>query len=223
MRRGLWLLAPLLVANVVGAALAQSRVYVLNGVPYRFPAAHAAGVLTAASDTGDLEWASLASSSEWPSNLVVFSPTGSCPTGWTEYTDARGRAIVGLVSGGTSTATVGTALSNSENRAVGQHTHGVTDSGHTHAQDPHTHSVNDPGHSHGGSVSTASASIASDGNEPVSVHSGTTTTSSDGIGVGINDATASNVSATANVTLANAGSVAGTNAPYIQLLACRTP
>lgn len=217
------LLLTLLIAATAAAAWAQSRVDVLNGVAYRWPTVHAAGVLTAADENGTLAWSSVAAASDWPSDMVVFSPTGSCPPGWTEYTDARGRAIVGLVAGGTNEATVGTALGNLEHRTVGQHDHAVTDPGHTHLQDPHGHAVSDPGHQHGGALSTASASIDATGNDGVAVHSGTTTTSLDGIGVSVNSATATNVSASAEVTVANAGSVGGTNAPYLQLKACRTP
>lgn len=57
-----------------------------------------------------------------PSGMVMFSTSGSCPSGWTEYTSARGRVIVGLPSGGTNGGTVGTAYTNVENRT---HTHTV--------------------------------------------------------------------------------------------------
>jgi len=50
-----------------------------------------------------------------------------CPSGWTEFTSAQGRYIVGNPSGGTLAATVGTALTNSENRATGSHTHPIQD------------------------------------------------------------------------------------------------
>lgn len=70
-----------------------------------------------------------------PTSAVAFFNLASCPSGWTEYTTGRGRYLVGLPSGGTLGATVGTALSNLENRPVGQHTHGVTDPGHDHGTD----------------------------------------------------------------------------------------
>src|SRR3989344_434292 len=66
------------------------------------------------------------------SGAVMFFNLSSCPSGWTEFTDARGRYLVGLPSGGTLGDTTGTALTNLENRAVGQHGHPVSDSGHTH-------------------------------------------------------------------------------------------
>ena len=67
-----------------------------------------------------------------PSGAVMFFDLASCPTDWTEVTDARGRYLVGLPSGGSLNATVGTALTDQENRATGNHTHGVTDPGHIH-------------------------------------------------------------------------------------------
>jgi len=45
---------------------------------------------------------------------------GPCPSGWTEYTAAQGRVIVGVPAGGTVGATVGTALTDREDRT---HTH----------------------------------------------------------------------------------------------------
>ena len=54
-----------------------------------------------------------------PSGAVSFFNLDTCPTGWTALTEAQGRYLVGLPSGGTRAATVGTALSNTENRAVG--------------------------------------------------------------------------------------------------------
>ena len=57
---------------------------------------------------------------------------GPCPSGYSEYTTAQGRYVVGLVAGGTLEATVGDDLANRENRAVGQHDHPVTDPGHSH-------------------------------------------------------------------------------------------
>ena len=58
-----------------------------------------------------------------PPGGIIFQ-TGECWTGWTEYTPARGRFVVGLVNGGTEAGTVGAALSDRESRATGAHTHG---------------------------------------------------------------------------------------------------
>ena len=103
------------------------------------PAAAAAnnGTLYFATDTEDLSydnggtWVQITAS--LPPGAIAFF-AGACPTGWTEYTSARGRYIVGTPSGGTNGATVGTALSNSEDRAVGQHNHAITDPNHSHTR-----------------------------------------------------------------------------------------
>lgn len=71
-----------------------------------------------------------------PANTVVFYNGTSCPTGWAELTGARGRTVVGLPSGGTNAGTVGTALTNLEDRT---HTH--TGPSHTHTGPSHTHTV----------------------------------------------------------------------------------
>jgi hypothetical protein len=49
-----------------------------------------------------------------PSGAVMFFDLASCPDGWTELTDARGRYIIGLQQGGTLKGTQGTALNNLE-------------------------------------------------------------------------------------------------------------
>jgi len=125
-----------------------------------------------------------------PPGAVMAFNLASCPTGWSELTSARGRYIVGLPSGGTLAGTAGTALSNTENRAVGQHNHGITDPGHSHAQQPQT-------------LLGIAGGIISTNTGPVLQTGGTTST------------------ATTGITINNAGSVAGTNAPYLQLLICQ--
>lgn len=70
-------------------------------------------------------------------NLIAYFPATSCPSGWAEYTAARGLYVVGRVAGGTVASAVGTALSDLENRATGQHTHTITDPGHHHAIEYH--------------------------------------------------------------------------------------
>jgi hypothetical protein len=67
-----------------------------------------------------------------PSGAVMFFNLPSCPSGWSELTAARGRYLVGKPSGGTLAGTQGTALTDLENRAVGQHNHSITDPGHSH-------------------------------------------------------------------------------------------
>lgn len=75
-----------------------------------------------------------------PSGIVAAFNV-ACPSGWTEVTAAQGRVIVGLPSGGTMSGTVGTALTNLQDKThshtytdVVNHTHvvNVTDNGHTH-------------------------------------------------------------------------------------------
>lgn len=126
-------------------------------------------------------------SSGIPTGMVAFFAVASCPTGWAEYTAMRGRYGVGLVSSGTLEGTTGTALTNTENRAVGQHSHSVTDPGHTHVYSQ--------------MVNTGSGFISN--------------------GSAIDGSPTSTSSATTGISIANSGSVAGTNAPYIQLLACK--
>jgi len=127
--------------------------------------------------------------------LTLYSTTGTCPAGWTEYTTARGRYVVGLPSGGTSAGTDGTALTNLEDRPVGQHTHSLT-------MNPHTHSLYTPNAGGGFNQLATTGGNGTWGNnlysEPNSIQSTTSTG-----------------------TIANAGSVTGTNAPYVQLIACQ--
>lgn len=132
---------------------------------------------------------------------VMFYNLAACPSGWTEYTAARGLYIVGLPSGGTlaGSPAAQTALSDKENRAVGQHDHTassvVTDAGHAHALPNETHGQ--------GSTSTEYNLKSGAQSQAASINTYTATT-------GVTVAT----------TVTAAGSVAGTNAPYIQLLAC---
>jgi hypothetical protein len=94
-----------------------------------------------------------------PAGAVMSFNLPACPVGWSEATDARGRALAGLPSGGTLAGTVGTGLSDLEDRG---HTHdvdpastGTTSSGsHSHFVDPpstpsgsagsHSHTVDPP-------------------------------------------------------------------------------
>jgi len=124
-----------------------------------------------------------------PSGIVLFFNLSSCPAGWSELTSARGRYIVGLPSGGTLAGTAGTALSNQENRATGQHSHTVDDPGHSH------YVFHNPGIGLAGLDYDAGSNI--DFDNPVESDSSYT-----------------------EISIDNFGSVAGTNAPHIQLLVC---
>jgi hypothetical protein len=155
----------------------------------------------------DHKHAMMATPSGVPSGVIAYM-AGACPSGWTEYTAARGRYVVGVPSGGTVAGTVGTALTNQENRAVGQHTHTFSGSAlaaHNHTQDAHLHGRTSWSNSGNGSTYARGVS----GNQS---------------NVNSNNATATNQAASAGTpagTNANSGSVAGTNAPYIQLTVCQ--
>jgi hypothetical protein len=146
-----------------------------------------------------------------PAGLVSFFERGSCPSGWTELTTARGRYLVGRVAGGTLGGTVGTALTNLQDRPVGRHTHGVSDPG-------HSHGVTDPGHSHFFSIEQGATDASSqvgefqDTAEPT-IFFDVDQTSPALTGITIN-------SATTGITIDNTGTP-GTNAPYLQLLVCK--
>jgi hypothetical protein len=219
---GLAVMLPVGSTLFVQAAACASGVptYVFAALAYCFPSTQgvAGSALTNDGD-GNLTWAAAA-----PPDVVTFSITGSCPSGWTEFTAGRGRYIVGLPNGGTNAAIVGTALANLENRSVGQHTHSVTDPGHNHTQDAHAHSSSDGAHAH--SVpSFASSNIRRDISAPVTsvrLVFGSAAVSNADANVSLNNATAVNQAAASGISLANAGSVTGTNAPYVQLIMCRS-
>lgn len=127
-----------------------------------------------------------------PAGAVMFFNLGACPTGWAELVSAQGRYLVGLPSGGTLAQGVGTALTNGENRAVGQHGHAISDPGHSHTVDYRSLVGNN-----GGLFRYVTK-------EPT----GTANTLS------------TNASST-GIVVQNSGTVAGTNAPYLQLLVCQ--
>ncbi len=121
-----------------------------------------------------------------PKGTISFFNLSACPSGWAEKTELKGRYVVAKPDGGTLLGSQGTALTNLENRAVGQHNHGVTDPGHKHymnaMQGTIFYSVRYGDNNGGGNVNTSTS--------------------------------------TTNISIQNSGSVVGTNAPYIQLLAC---
>jgi hypothetical protein len=130
-----------------------------------------------------------------PTGAVMLFDADSCPATWTEYTQARGRYMVGRQPSGERGAVVGTELSDKEDRVVGQHNHSTTD----------------PGHTHGAG---AQSDILA-GNIAVNSFQG------NGRQLVARDNTLVTDLAATGVTVNNAGAVPGTNAPYVQLLACR--
>ena len=72
-------------------------------------------------------------------NMVAHATGGASLTGFSEYTTARGRMMVGMPSGGTDGGTVGSGMSDNENathtHGGGQHTHG----GGSHSHGTHCH------------------------------------------------------------------------------------
>jgi hypothetical protein len=126
---------------------------------------------------------------EFPPGSVMYFNAANCPPGWEEQIALQGRYAVGLPSGGVLGATVGTALSDQENRPIGQHAHNINDPGHFHT-DSRTYAIASDPKIYNGSLFLCSSQ-------------GTCTTSFTGI------------------TIQDADSIDGTNAPYIQLLACQ--
>jgi hypothetical protein len=142
-------------------------------------------------------------SSGVPSGAVEFYALSQCPVGWSPYEAARGRYVVGLDSGGTVDGTVGTPLTPGENRAVGQH----------------NHVLNDPGHRH--RILQASPILVGGNVTPSRVMG--TTSSSQLTELPDNPAALQQALSdeTTGITINPAGNVPGTNAPYVQLLACK--
>ncbi len=188
-----------------------------------------------------------------PSGMIAFFAGSACPSGWTEYTAARGRAIVGLVASGTAAGTVGTALTDKQDKTHTHtgpsHTHTYsTVIAHTHSVDPpsttsssggsHSHGITDSGHTHSimASRSSASGSETGDGFALGNyITSGASTT-----GIIINaDGSHTHTTDITSFTSDSTGSASGTTAadgtgatgtaatsnviPYIQLIACQAP
>jgi hypothetical protein len=127
-----------------------------------------------------------------PTGAVMYFDLTACPAGWSSFAPAHGRYVVGLRPGGTLERAVGTALAEGEDRATGRHTHTITD----------------PGHSHSGPADSS----LSGGNVQVQSFQGSADPGTLSL--------TTNLAAT-GITVNAAGEVTGTNAPYVQLLACR--
>jgi hypothetical protein len=130
-----------------------------------------------------------------PAAVVMFFNLAACPAGWSEFTSARGRYVLGLPQGGTLGAPVGIPLADQEDRPAGQHTHGITDPGHVHSY------VNDgiwQSYCGGNWCQDRVRCAASDRSRSADGRRGGT-----------------------GITVNSFGGVAGTNAPFVQLLACQ--
>jgi len=169
-----------------------------------------------------------------PSGAVQFFYLLECPAGWSSVQEASGRYLVGASSSTTVGVTVGTALEDGEERAVGTHSHVLTDAGHAHGIDdrghvhttvPHSH-ASDP-HQHGlpgrllgngfGAPIQGGIGLDTGGNLtfPQSVNIGFAPVVVNPAGSSISVRTAAS-----GVSLQTAGSEAGTPAPYLELLVC---
>jgi hypothetical protein len=101
-----------------------------------------------------------------PVEGIVWFNSGSCPSGYSEVTAARGRIIVGLYPGGTNGATAGpAALSNLGTISVSSispHVHSISPLGSTGGDGVHTHTipVTSPGSSSNIGLNAASPSGA---------------------------------------------------------------
>jgi hypothetical protein len=89
-----------------------------------------------------------------PSGMIGFF-VADCPPGWTEFTTAQGRAIVGLPAGGQSGATVGDALAAGGLLTIDTvATHAHTGAAHSHDGAAHSHDGSAHEHSLSGSTSS---------------------------------------------------------------------
>jgi hypothetical protein len=184
------------VGDLTASTIAAAGYYTFAGIsqpaaaPGRVYYDSAAKKLRLSTGTLTADWLDL-SGGGVPAGAVMFFNLASCPSGWNEVSGAQGRYVVGLPPSGTLAGTAGSALSNLENRAVGQHDHAITDPGHVHDLL--------------GDASGADVTVGADNG--AATHNGSY---------------AGNVAShVTGVTVNNAGSVAGTNAPYIQYLVCQ--
>ncbi|MCR9162482.1 MAG: hypothetical protein ACE37F_19405 [Nannocystaceae bacterium] len=101
------------------------------------------GAVSDAVDDNDARITALESATDGgvPAGAVVFFDASECPVGWTELTEARGRAVVGMNgSAATLLGTVGEALEDLEN-PVHSHTTDIPSFSTGSASVAHTHTV----------------------------------------------------------------------------------
>ncbi|MEM6993801.1 MAG: hypothetical protein AAF721_25020 [Myxococcota bacterium] len=124
-------------------------------------------------DDNDGRIAALEAGDATPAGAVMFFNLAACPAGWTEMAQMQGRVPVGLPSGGTLAAVIGTGLADEGTRSITQtaaHSHTVdppatasaTSGSHNHSVDPPaTSSSTIAAHSHAASTSSAGSHVHS--------------------------------------------------------------
>jgi len=195
---------------------AASKHY-FNGLTYSWPTSHAAKAL-ANDGSGTLTWSGDLGTSV-PTGMVAFF-NAACPTGWSVVTGSTGRYVLGLPSGGTNLATVGTQFNHGEDRTSGSHTHtgGLDDLVYNETQ--HSHSVTDPTHSHSGLLNYAANSLAGGGAGMTGNSDSVTSKSS--LGVSLNNASSGlYLDTDESVAYTPVAGWPGTNAPYHTLRVCK--
>ncbi len=130
-RRG-WVLAGVLIILAWAVpALSQTLTWTTfeAGTPARASQINANfDILRARLDTAESRLTALESRDDFvPAGTIAFFATSACPAGWSEYTGANGRYVVGVTGSGTAGGTVGTPLTELEDRT---HTHTIA---HRHA------------------------------------------------------------------------------------------
>ncbi len=154
-------------------------------------------------------------------NVITYRASGtSTPTGFSEYTTARGRVICGMPGSGTDGGTVGTALTNAQDKSKSiAHTH--TGASHTHTQPTHAHQL--PYHPSSGYADPdafgASSSFTHTEKYSTSSNVGAgsrTLTNTDG-----GDATGATTPSTSSAMSTNATVVTSDILAYIQLMAIK--
>lgn len=159
-----------------------------------------------------------------PAGAVVLIVSGSCSStlgaGWTEESSLSGKFLLGTVD---ASADIGGTGGSDTVTSVLNHTHAVTDPGHNHTQDAHNHGVTDPGHTHGMDEGTTDGSGTFMDRSNAAAATNTVTNSAT-TGVTVNNATATNQSATTGISTQNpAGGVASIdNRPaFVKVIFCR--
>jgi hypothetical protein len=138
-----------------------------------------------------------------PSGAVMFFNLSACPSGWSPLAAGVGRYVVGVTNGAEVGVTAGTALSSGENRPAGHHYHAL----HTDKNDAFVaFSTTWPGMISAGPHVDPNSKITAI-SEPTNQEARSWHYANDNPGA-TNEA-------------AETGGVAGTPAPYLQLLVCQ--